>query len=134
MKNNNSDLRLGRIPKGLEWLAQETIAEQKNEVVLEEVKVQSGENIIVRQDEQKVLEKEKVEPEKIEESKTIKQGLSKGWTRATFIVKEENLSMLKAISYWDAIPLKDLVDQALFNYLQTKDLKEYKRHKRNLKS
>lgn len=34
-------------------------------------------------------------------------------TRATFIIKEETLTKLKAIAYWDRVLIKDVINEAL---------------------
>ena len=53
---------------------------------------------------------------------TTFKGLRPGWTRATFIVREETLQKLKAVAYWDRKELKRVVEEALAAYLQAKDL------------
>jgi hypothetical protein len=50
-------------------------------------------------------------------------GLPAGWTRRTFIVQEEHLEKLEALSYWDKKSLKQLVDEALSEYLAGKRIK-----------
>lgn len=39
-------------------------------------------------------------------------------TRATFIVKKFNIERLKAIAYWERKAIKDVLDEALNNYIQ----------------
>lgn len=53
---------------------------------------------------------------------TSKNGLPKGWTRTTFIIKEEHVQKLKEIAYWERITLKKLVEEALTKFLHTKSL------------
>lgn len=55
-------------------------------------------------------------------SNAAKAGLRDGWTRATFIVREENLKKLKALAYWDRKGIKDILDEALQSYLKNKNL------------
>jgi hypothetical protein len=50
-------------------------------------------------------------------------GLKDGWIRATFIVREENVNKLKALAYWDRRGIKDIVDEALTEYLKEKNIK-----------
>ena len=38
--------------------------------------------------------------------------------RATFIVKEHNIEKLKAIAYWERAKIKDILNQALSNYIE----------------
>ncbi len=49
-----------------------------------------------------------------------KVGLKQGWIRATFIVREEYLEKIKALSYWDRKDIKQVVDEALTRYLRNK--------------
>ena len=55
-------------------------------------------------------------------SNAAKAGLKDGWTRATFIVREESLNKLKALAYWDRKGIKDILDEALQAYLRDKNL------------
>jgi hypothetical protein len=51
---------------------------------------------------------------------TTSKGLRPGWTRATFIVKEETVQQLKAVAYWDRKELKRVVEEAFRSYLEGK--------------
>ena len=53
---------------------------------------------------------------------TTSKGLRPGWTRATFIVKEETVQQLKAVAYWDRKELKRVVEEAFEHYLAGKDI------------
>ncbi len=53
---------------------------------------------------------------------TTSKGLRPGWTRATFIVKEETVQQLKAVAYWDRKELKRVVEEAFRAYLKQKPL------------
>lgn len=48
---------------------------------------------------------------------TTSKGLRPGWTRATFIVREETVQRLRAVAYWDRKELKRVVDEAFRGYL-----------------
>jgi predicted nucleic acid-binding protein len=50
-------------------------------------------------------------------TKTSQEGTKESETRATFIVNEEQLEKLKSIAYWDRLLIKDVVAQALEDYL-----------------
>ena len=52
--------------------------------------------------------------------KSTQTGLKEGWTRATFIVREDYLESLKNLAYWERKELKKIVDEALASYLQGK--------------
>jgi hypothetical protein len=42
---------------------------------------------------------------------------------ATFVLRKNYLSKLKAVSYWDRKKIKDVIDEALGNYLKGKRIK-----------
>ncbi len=44
---------------------------------------------------------------------SVKAGLKEGETRATLILNEDIVSKLKAVSYWDRVPLKVIMNNAL---------------------
>jgi hypothetical protein len=44
---------------------------------------------------------------------SARAGLQPGWTRATFIIREEYLSKLKDRAYWDRKAIKDVLDNIL---------------------
>ncbi len=56
-------------------------------------------------------------------AKSVEKGLQDGWTRATFVLRKDYLSKLKAVSYWDRKKMKEVVDEALGNYLKQKKIK-----------
>jgi hypothetical protein len=53
-------------------------------------------------------------------SKTSQVGTKAGETRATFIMNEEQLESVKAIAYWDRISIKEVLSQAIDDYLAKK--------------
>ena len=55
--------------------------------------------------------------------KSTRQGLKNGWTRATFIVREDVLEKLKGFALWERRELKMVVDEALSSYLKGKPAK-----------
>ena len=56
-------------------------------------------------------------------TKSSQEGTKENETRATFIINEELLDKLKAIAYWDRVLFKDVLAQALLEYLVIKDPK-----------
>jgi hypothetical protein len=42
-----------------------------------------------------------------------KKGLQEVWTRATFVLRKDYLSKLKAVSCWDRKKIKEVIDEAL---------------------
>lgn len=55
---------------------------------------------------------------------TPQAGLPEGWTRATFIVREESLELLKALAYYQRRQIKEVVDEALSKYLHKAETSE----------
>lgn len=51
-------------------------------------------------------------------TKTSQIGTREDETRATFIVNESQLEKMKAIAYWDRIQIKDVVANALADYIE----------------
>jgi hypothetical protein len=45
--------------------------------------------------------------------KTSQIGTKEGEVRATFIVDEKTLAQIKALSYWERLPIKEIVGKAL---------------------
>jgi len=54
------------------------------------------------------------------DTSTSSKGLPKGWTRATFIVRQDLVRKVKRAAYWDRKQIKDLVSEALDAYLVDK--------------
>ena len=48
------------------------------------------------------------------------KGLPKGWTRATFILRQDLVHKVKRAAYWDRRQIKDVVTEALDTYLADK--------------
>ena len=57
---------------------------------------------------------------------SLEKGLQDGWTRATFILRKDYLSKLKAVSYWDRKKMKEVIDEVLGAYLKGKIVKPMK--------
>ena len=54
------------------------------------------------------------------DSSTSSRGLPQGWTRATFIIRQDLVRKVKRAAYWDRRQIKDLVSEALDVYLAGK--------------
>jgi hypothetical protein len=144
---------LGSLPKGLEWieprleLEEETTPEPAQEplpvlklvetsdaipvqaVARTHEKLQESQNEVVDTKPETVMSKpvtQKKVTAKIEdtESSASLKGLKEGWTRATFIVKEEQLEKLKAVAYWERITVKEVIEEAFTLYLQNKNVRK----------
>ena len=51
------------------------------------------------------------------------EGLKDGWTRATFILREDYLEKVKALAYWKRKNIKEVMDEVLGAYLKGKKIK-----------
>ncbi|MEI6764434.1 MAG: hypothetical protein WCM76_02260 [Bacteroidota bacterium] len=58
--------------------------------------------------------------------KTSKIGTKEHETRATFIVYEEQLEKLKAISYWERLLIKDVISDAFADFIAAYEKKHGK--------
>ena len=54
---------------------------------------------------------------------SVKAGLKEGETRATLILRESVIEKYKAISYWDRVPLKEVMDDALSSFITSYEAK-----------
>lgn len=54
---------------------------------------------------------------------SLEKGLQDGWTRATFVLRKDYLSELKAVSYRERKKMKEVIDEALGFYLKGKRIK-----------
>ena len=55
--------------------------------------------------------------------KTSYDGLREGWTRATFILREDYLEKIKSLAYWKRRNIKEVIDDILGEYLRGKKIK-----------
>ncbi len=60
--------------------------------------------------------------------KSSKAGLPEGWSRATFIVKEEYLEKLKDYSYWERLTLKEALDGVLSQFFKGREIRPRRKH------
>jgi len=56
-------------------------------------------------------------------TKSSEEGLRKGWTRATFILRKDYLEKVKGLAYWERKKMKEVIDEALGAYLRGKKIK-----------
>ena len=57
------------------------------------------------------------------QTKSSQEGLKDGWTRATFILREDHLGKIKALAYWKRKNIKEVIDEILEEYLKGKKIK-----------
>lgn len=102
---------LGRIPKSLS--------------VLNQKKEKAPQNII-HEVEQIHLEQKNSLSNSVsvgQPKKTTQKGLPAGWTRATFIIEEKMNEKIKALAYWERLTVKEIMYEALREYLKGKQVK-----------
>jgi hypothetical protein len=121
MKKNG----LGRVPKSL-WFDKpveaDGVVEGQLTVAPSVIAVEAQEaNQDIKHDAKQELQLDKAEPIRPSQ-KASQKGLPPKWTRATYIVKEELNEKLKALAYWERTSLKDLLNKALSNFLDGKDI------------
>jgi len=56
-------------------------------------------------------------------TRSSQKGLRKGWTRATFILRNDYLEKIKALAYWERKQVKEVIDEAMGAYLKGKKTK-----------
>ncbi len=54
---------------------------------------------------------------------SLEKGLQDGWTRATFVLRKDFRSKLKAVSYWERKKMNEVIDEALGSYLKGRRIK-----------
>ena len=57
------------------------------------------------------------------QTKSSLEGLKEGWTRATFILREDYLEKIKSLAYWRRKNIKEVMDEVLEEYLKGKKIK-----------
>jgi len=103
---------LGSIPKSLSWIDS-----------TERIKpVEQVKRIKEKSVEEKTLKVDTKKTGTIQRNSTQK-GLPNGWTRATFIVKQELNDRLKALAYWERLTVKEVIHEALTQYMENKKVK-----------
>lgn len=87
-----------------------------------------GINSLLGEDKKEQPEEEKAQPVSRKEiTKTTQEGTYEGDVRATFIIKENKLELLKALAYWERKKIKDLLDESIDSLLKTKDPEHLKK-------
>jgi hypothetical protein len=105
---------LGSVPRGLKWIEDIVESPQLEQEVQTAPELPTPEPVHLRE----ALTETPVTASPA--PKSSHEGLASGWTRATFIVKEEHLEKLKALSYWERLTIKELMADALGAYLHDK--------------
>jgi hypothetical protein len=59
--------------------------------------------------------------------KSTQAGLPGGWSRATFIMREDHLEKIKAVAYWDRKQIKEVMEEAIEGYLKVKKVRSIPR-------
>ena len=56
-------------------------------------------------------------------TKSSQAGTKEGYTRATFIIREEYLEKIKAQAYWERKEIKQVIEEILEKHLEGKKIK-----------
>lgn len=56
-------------------------------------------------------------------TKSFQEGTKEGYTRATFILREDYLEKIKAQAYWERKEIKQVVEEILEKHLEGKRIK-----------
>ncbi|MCJ7515242.1 MAG: hypothetical protein MUO89_04615 [Dehalococcoidia bacterium] len=107
--------RLGRDP-----FAQSGLDKIFTPVVEQATTVTSKPTIVKAKPRIKASGRVSIPPVSVISTSTSSKGLPKGWTRATFIVRQDLVRKVKRAAYWDRKQIKDLVSEALDAYLVDK--------------
>jgi hypothetical protein len=67
---------------------------------------------------------------KLGPTKSSQKGLQEGWTRATFILRDDHLEKLKALAYWERKKIKEVIGEAFSSYLKGKRIKSKRNFER----
>lgn len=67
-----------------------------------------------------ILETLKDKAHSIGKVPTSKLGVPPGWRKATVIIRDEYHEKLKDLSYWERIPIKDILDEVLRRFFSSR--------------
>lgn len=87
--------RLGTIPKGLEWISQQS----ESQAAMPALKL--SDDVIP----------------------AARRGLQEDLTRATFILQQEHLDKIKAYAYWERVQIKDVLEQMCDQFFENKKVR-----------
>lgn len=98
-----------------------------NKVIMAKKRIQGLDGLLKKTTSPK-NDKENTEQDKKKEQpiSSSKAGTKKGETRATFIVNEETLDSIKALALWDRASIKEVIKEALEDYIEKQDSKKMK--------
>jgi hypothetical protein len=88
--------RLGMVPKGLEWISQET---EEQETMVPAAKISDA------------------------SIPAAKRGLQEDLIRATFIIKQDHLEKIKAFAYWERIQIKDVIEDMCEQFFENRKVR-----------
>lgn len=111
--------RLGTIPKGLEWISDQSI---EIKPVQEQVKTKAIE--------QKSSEKKEVNKKYAQQEPAAKRGLQEDLIRATFILRQDYLEKIKAYAYWERLQIKEVFDEMCEQFFKGKKVRSVPQRRR----
>lgn len=129
---------LGSIPKSLSWIDSSEPTVPEIQELKQSKKQKQKSSAFVEKVSEPIVEtiQEKrshtIEISPLDERSTSMHGLPVGWTRATFIIKQEINEKIKAVAYWDRLTVKEVLHEALSQYLQDKNVRSIPKKKETL--
>jgi hypothetical protein len=108
--------RLGTIPKGLEWISQESQLEITKPVRATPAQVTSAKTVSAQK-------RSMFGQVNTLEIPSARRGLQEDLTRATFIMKQEFLEKIKAYAYWERVQIKDVLDEMCEQFFENKKVR-----------
>ena len=107
--------RLGTIPKGLEWISD-----------------QSADIAPVKEIRKQEVEQNKVESQKkyAHQEPAAKRGLPEELIRATFILRQDYLEKIKAYAYWERLQIKEVFDEMCEQFFKGKKVRSVPERRR----
>lgn len=111
--------RLGTIPKGLEWISDQTIEIKSTP----EIKTQESKN-------KESVKAKEVSRKYAQQEPAAKRGLQEDLIRATFILRQDYLEKIKAYAYWERLQIKEVFDEMCEQFFKGKKVRSVPQRRR----
>lgn len=69
----------------------------------------------------KKLREKAQKTQQLQKLPSSKLGVPKGWRKATIVIRDDYHERLKEMSYWEKIPIKDILDAVLESFFLSKE-------------
>jgi len=54
---------------------------------------------------------------------SVEKGVKKGYTRATIVVRKDQMAKIRALAYWERKLVRNVVEEAFENFLKGKNVR-----------